>query len=71
MAWDWFVNNPVGFNGVPAVLLKTIFDLDSGRSGSEPPRPRPHLEAPGYECRRDPALRRDVDDGSHRGQPAA
>jgi hypothetical protein len=29
MAWDWFNNNPVGFNGVPYVLLKTIFDLDS------------------------------------------
>src|SRR6185369_8683896 len=28
MAWDWFNNNPVGFNGVPYVLLKTIFDLD-------------------------------------------
>jgi hypothetical protein len=28
MAWDWFNNNPVGFNGVPFVLLKTIFDLD-------------------------------------------
>ena len=29
MAWDWFNNNPVGFNGVPYVLLKTIFDLDA------------------------------------------
>ena len=28
MAWEWFNNNPVGFNGVPYVLLKTIFDLD-------------------------------------------
>jgi hypothetical protein len=27
MGWDWFNNNPVGFNGVPYVLLKTIFDL--------------------------------------------
>ena len=28
MAWSWFRDNPVGFNGVPFVLLKTIFDLD-------------------------------------------
>ena len=28
LAWEWFNNNPVGFNGVPYVLLKTIFDLD-------------------------------------------
>ena len=28
LAWNWFRNNPVGFNGVPFVLLKTIFDLD-------------------------------------------
>jgi hypothetical protein len=28
MAWSWFRNNPVGFNGVPFVLLKTILDLD-------------------------------------------
>ena len=28
MAWAWFRDNPVGFNGVPFVLLKTIFDLD-------------------------------------------
>jgi mono/diheme cytochrome c family protein len=28
MAWSWFLDNPVGFNGVPFVLLKTIFDLD-------------------------------------------
>ncbi|HEY7289737.1 MAG TPA: cytochrome c [Vicinamibacterales bacterium] len=28
LAWDWFRNNPVGFNGVPFVLLKTILDLD-------------------------------------------
>jgi hypothetical protein len=28
LAWDWFNNNPVGFNGVPYVLLKTMFDLD-------------------------------------------
>jgi hypothetical protein len=28
LAWNWFLDNPVGFNGVPFVLLKTIFDLD-------------------------------------------
>ena len=28
LAWSWFRNNPVGFNGVPYVLLKTILDLD-------------------------------------------
>jgi len=38
MAWDWFNNNPVGFNGVPYVLLKTIFDLD-------PNDPNPALSA--------------------------
>ena len=29
LAWSWFLDNPVGFNGVPFVLLKTIFDLDA------------------------------------------
>jgi hypothetical protein len=28
LAWSWFRNNPVGFNGVPFVVLKTILDLD-------------------------------------------
>ena len=28
LAWDWFQHNPVGFNGVPFVVLKTILDLD-------------------------------------------
>jgi hypothetical protein len=28
MAWNWFRENPVGFNGVPFVLFKTILDLD-------------------------------------------
>src|SRR4029453_746168 len=28
LAWSWFRENPVGFNGVPFVLLKTILDLD-------------------------------------------
>jgi mono/diheme cytochrome c family protein len=28
LAWAWFRDNPVGFNGVPYVLFKTILDLD-------------------------------------------
>ena len=28
LAWNWFIDNPVGFNGVPFVLFKTILDLD-------------------------------------------
>jgi len=28
LAWRWFSDNPVGFNGVPFVLFKTILDLD-------------------------------------------
>ena len=28
LAWAWFRNNPVGFNGIPFVLFKTILDLD-------------------------------------------
>jgi hypothetical protein len=28
LAWDWFQNNPIGFEGIPFVLLKTILDLD-------------------------------------------
>src|SRR5258706_10423596 len=28
LAWNWFRSNPVGFNGVPFVLFKTILDLD-------------------------------------------
>ncbi len=28
LAWAWFRDNPVGFNGVPFVLLKTLLDLD-------------------------------------------
>jgi mono/diheme cytochrome c family protein len=38
LAWAWFRDNPVGFNGVPFVLLKTIFDLD-------PNNPNPTLRA--------------------------
>jgi len=28
LAWSWFRDHPVGFNGVPYVLFKTILDLD-------------------------------------------
>jgi hypothetical protein len=28
LAWSWFRDNPVGFNGIPFVLFKTILDLD-------------------------------------------
>jgi hypothetical protein len=28
LAWSWFKDNPVGFNGVPFVLFKTMLDLD-------------------------------------------
>jgi hypothetical protein len=28
LGWSWFEDYPVGFNGVPFVLLKTILDLD-------------------------------------------
>lgn len=36
LAWAWFQHNPVGFNGIPFVLFKTILDLD-------PDHPDPHL----------------------------
>ena len=38
LAWSWFRDNPVGFNGVPYVLFKTILDLD-------PDDPNPTLRA--------------------------
>jgi hypothetical protein len=38
LAWNWFRENPVGFNGVPYVLFKTILDLDPGH-------PNPTLRA--------------------------
>jgi hypothetical protein len=34
LAWSWFRNNPVGFNGVPFVLFKTILDLDPNDSNT-------------------------------------
>ncbi len=38
LAWSWFQDNPVGFNGVPFVLFKTLIDLD-------PDHPDPQLRA--------------------------
>lgn len=38
LAWSWFRDNPVGFNGVPYVLFKTILDLN-------PDDPNPTLRA--------------------------
>jgi hypothetical protein len=38
LAWNWFQDNPVGFNGVPFVLFKTLIDLD-------PNHPDPDLRA--------------------------
>lgn len=32
LAWSWFVDNPVGFGGIPFVLFKTILDLDPDHS---------------------------------------
>ena len=32
LAWSWFRDNPVGFNGLPFVLFKTILDLDPNHS---------------------------------------
>ena len=34
LAWNWFRNNPVGFNGVPFVLFKTLLDLDPNHANS-------------------------------------
>lgn len=49
LAWDWFRHNPVGFNGVPFVLLKTILDLD-------PNDPDPKLRAIARIWKREAAL---------------
>ena len=32
LAWSWFRDYPVGFNGVPLVLFKTLLDLDPNHS---------------------------------------
>ncbi|WP_157899014.1 hypothetical protein [Luteitalea pratensis] len=35
LAWRWFQDNPVGFNGVPFVLFKTLLDLDPNHQNPE------------------------------------
>ena len=45
LAWSWFLDNPVGFNGVPFVLFKTILDLDPNHENPEAARDRQDLEA--------------------------
>ncbi|HTV00256.1 MAG TPA: hypothetical protein VMF13_06965 [Luteitalea sp.] len=35
LAWAWFRHNPVGFNGVPFVLLKTLLDLDPNHENEQ------------------------------------
>ena len=63
LAWSWFRDYPVGFNGVPHVLFKTILDLD-------PNDPDPTLQRlPGFgstsrQCRSDRGRLLDV--RSHR-----
>ena len=47
LAWSWFRDNPVGFNGVPFVLFKTILDLDPNHENPTLRAHRPHLEARG------------------------
>src|SRR5829696_6749166 len=49
LAWRWFVDNPVGFNGVPFVLLKTILDLD-------PNHPNPTLRTIARIWKREPSV---------------
>ena len=46
LAWSWFRDNPVGFNGVPFVLFKTI-----SRSRSEPREPDAPLDRADLEAR--------------------
>jgi len=52
LAWRWFRDNPVGFNGVPFVLLKTMFRSRSRPPQSNSSRARAHLETPGHGARR-------------------
>jgi hypothetical protein len=49
LAWNWFRDNPVGFNGVPLVLLKTILDLD-------PNHPQPALRTLARIWKREPVI---------------
>jgi hypothetical protein len=34
LAWNWFRDNPVGFNGIPFVLFKTLLDLDPNHANT-------------------------------------
>ena len=54
LAWSWFRDNPVGFNGVPFVLFKTILDLDPERRRSDAASDRADLEARGDRARSAP-----------------
>jgi hypothetical protein len=49
LAWEWFRDYPVGFNGVPFVLFKTILDLD-------PEHPNPTLRQVARIWKREAAL---------------
>lgn len=49
LAWEWFRDYPVGFNGVPFVLFKTILDLD-------PDHPDPTLRQVARIWKREAAL---------------
>ena len=66
LAWNWFRDNPVGFNGVPFVLFKTILDLDPESREPDAAQDRADLEARGARCRSARVLRDQVDVRSHR-----
>ena len=71
LAWSWFRDNPVGFNGVPFVLFKTILDLDPEHAEPDAAPDRPHLEARGAAARRIRRRRHALDARSHRRRPQA
>jgi hypothetical protein len=58
LAWNWFVDNPVGFNGLPFVLLKTIVDLN-------PNHANPTLRAIARIWRRPPTVEAGSGDPAH------
>ena len=71
LAWSWFRDNPVGFNGVPFVLFKTILDLDPNHAEPDAARHRPDLEARGDRAGGigNGASRVDLRSHRHRTQP--
>ena len=73
LAWSWFRDNPVGFNGVPFVLFKTILDLDPESREPDAAPDRAHLEARGRRCRPAPGPRpragRSITSASARTRP--